>query len=324
MEEVHNVALINTDNINQKPFPHQLEAVLKIAKKMEYVFCLTGTPIPNHTKDIFNILKCICHPLGDRFFQFAQRYCSPKYNGYGWDFNGSSHTEELNKLLLTKMLRRTKEQLLDLPQKIRSFIPVKINHDEYVTKINEYMEAREAFCNDGEHLVYLNAIRKFLAYQKIKTTINFTKNLIDQDQQVVIFTNYTKVVDDIFKEFGDIAIKITGEQTPEQKQAAVDEFQDGNKKIAICNIIAGGTGITLTKAKTIVFNDYSWLPSDHAQAEDRIHRIGQTEKCTIYYMFGENTFDEDITNKLSEKLLNINKIVDNVNVSFLDLVKKAI
>lgn len=314
MDECHYIKAITNSG---KPGSKRATMALQIADNIEYVFMLTGTPITNKTKDIFNTLKAIKHPLSKKFFTFAQRYCDAKHNGYGWDFNGSSNQEELNEKLQGFMLRRLKNELLDLPEKIRSFIPVSINLKAYNKKLDEYMQERENLNNQGEHLVYLNAMRHILAKEKVTATIEQIKNLLDQDQQVVVFTCYNFVVDKLMQEFKEVAVKLTGDCNQKQRQEAVDQFQNGNKKVIVCNIIAAGVGITLTASNIVIFNDFDWVPANHAQAEDRIHRIGQNKKCNIYYMYAAKTFDENAANILENKLNNISKIVDGKEESFI-------
>lgn len=313
-DEAHYCKSINNSG---KPGSQRANFFLQIAEKIENVYLLTGTPITNHTKDIFNLLKAINHPLAKKFFSFGQYYCGGQHNGYGWDFNGSSNSEELHEKIKPFMLRRLKTEMLDLPEKIRSFIPVSINLKEYDKKVKEYMDNRESLTDQGEHLVYLNAMRHILAKEKVSHTIELTKNLLEQDQQVVIMTNYNFVVEQILKEFGDIAVKLTGDCSQEQRQKAVDQFQTGNKKVFVGNLIAAGVGITLTASHTMLINDYDWVPANHAQGEDRIHRIGQDEKVNIQYVYADKTFDENITKILEKKLVNISQIVDGREENFI-------
>lgn len=131
-------------------------------------------------------------------------------------------------------------------------------------------------------------------------------------------------MDELKENFKDICCTITGSDNSEKRNKAVEDFQAGNKKVAICNIIAGGVGLTLTSSQTVIFQDFSFLPSDHIQAEDRIHRIGQNKKCNIYYMYAKDTIDENIANMIGNKLQNINQIIDNKNESFITELIKSI
>src|SRR5215510_2896010 len=90
------------------------------------VYLLTGTPMTNRPKDLFNLLRCVGHPSASSFISFAKRYCDAYRNDYGWVTTGASNLEELNLLMKEVMLRRKKDQVLDLPVKIRSWVPVSV------------------------------------------------------------------------------------------------------------------------------------------------------------------------------------------------------
>ena len=317
-DECHYIkAITNSGKAGSK----RADIALQIAENTEFCFMLTGTPITNKTKDVFNTLKAINHPLSKNFVAFGKYYCAGAHNGYGWDFNGSSNQSELNEKLQPFMLRRLKVDLLDLPEKIRSFIPVSVNLKAYNKKLKEYMTERKnkSLSNKGEHLVYLNAMRHLLAKEKVTATIEQINNLVDQDQSVVIFTCYNFVVDEILKAFPNDSVKLTGDCSQKQRQEAVDQFQVGTKKIFVSNIIAGGVGITLTKSQNVIVNDFDWVPANHAQSEDRIHRIGQDGKCNIMYMYASGAeSDEIMANLLEKKLNNISQIIDGNEQSFLN------
>jgi hypothetical protein len=84
---------------------------------------------------------------------------------------------------------------------------------------------------------------------------------------------------------------------------AVDRFQSDQKvRLAVCNIIAGGVGITLTAGTHVIFQDLDWVPANHLQAEDRAYRMGQTERVTVEYMLADGTLDVFIADLLETKL----------------------
>lgn len=311
-DEVHYCKAVTSTG---KPKTKRAKMFIEISQNLDYVFALTGTPITNKTKDIFNILTAINHPLSRSFYNFGQEYCDAYHSRWGWNYDGSSNQAELNEELKPFMLRRLKHELLDLPSKMRSFVPVDIDTKEYFEKVSEYMGKRKSLTNQGEHLVYLNAMRSILAKEKTNHTIEMTQNLLDQGEQVVIFTNYSHIVEKVVEKFEGV-VKVTGADNSEKRQEAVDKFQSGEAKVIVCNLIAGGVGITLTSAKHLIVNDFDWVPANHLQAEDRIHRIGQDQDVNIYYLYSEGTVDEDMANILEKKLLNINKIVDGKDEGF--------
>jgi SWI/SNF-related matrix-associated actin-dependent regulator 1 of chromatin subfamily A len=88
------------------------------------VYLLTGTPITNRPRDLFNLLRCVGHPSARSFISFAKQYCDAYKNDYGWVTTGASNLEELNILMKEVMLCRKKDEVLDLPPKIRSWVPL--------------------------------------------------------------------------------------------------------------------------------------------------------------------------------------------------------
>lgn len=321
-DEAHYMKAVSNSG---KPDSKRADYGMKLGLKAPYVFSLTGTPITNRPKDIFNLLKLSDHILSRNFFNFAQNYCCATHNGWGWDFNGSSNEEELHEKIKPYMLRRLKKDMLDLPEKIRRFIPVEIDLNEYNKLVEEYMKKRPYLESQGEHLVYLTSMKHILAQAKTKHSIEIAKTIVDAGKSVVIFTCYDKVVQDVMEAFEGNVVKITGDDSDIEREQAKVSFQMGEKQVLVANIIAGGVGITLIEAKQLIFNDFDWVPANHLQAEDRIHRIGQDEIVTINYIYAKGAeIDEYMSNLLDEKLDSINTIIDGGDGEVLDIQKELI
>lgn len=308
LDEAHYIKSVANSG---KPNSKRAKYTMILADKCDFVFSLTGTPITNKPKDIFNILKVCDHILSRNFFNFGQKYCGASHNGFGWDFNKSSNEEELHEKIKPIMIRRLKKDMLELPDKIRRFIPVEINRKSYDQAVSEYKSKKALLNREGEHLAYLTTIKHILAKEKVDATIEIAENILDGQESVVIFTNYNAVVDRLTNHFGDLSTKITGSCTSKQRQQAVDDFQSGNKKVIVANIIAAGVGITLVEANNLIFNDFDWVPSNHFQAEDRIHRIGQSKNCLVNYVYANKAeIDEYMAQMLERKSTYINEIID--------------
>lgn len=322
LDEAHYVKSVSNRG---NPDSKRAKYTMQLTSKSEYVFSLTGTPITNKPKDIFNILKICDHILSRNFFNFAKKYCGARHNGFGWEFNGSSNEEELHELIKTVMDRKRKEEMLDLPDKIRRFIPVQINFQSYNEAVEKYKREKSRFKTKGEHLAYLTTIKHILAKEKVESTIELAENILDAGESVVIFTNYNAVVNKLMNRFKDKATKITGDCSGKDRQKAVDDFQSGEKTVMVANIIAAGVGITLVKANNLIFNDFDWVPSNHFQAEDRIHRIGQNNKCVINYVYASGAeIDEYMADMLETKSSYINKIIDGGKGDQLDIQNELI
>ncbi len=306
-DEAHYCRSINSDG---SPGSTRAEMFLRVTEQLTYCFVMTGTPIMNKPRDIYTLLRAIEHPITFNFFEFGKRYCGARRNAFGWEFNGSSNAEELHRHLSGYMIRRMKEDVLDLPKKVRHFIPVTIDLTNYKQRVEDYMAKRQYLNDDKQKLVELTKLRLELAKEKMKYTIAYANKALKKDKSVVIFTNYREVADEVMEVFGEIATKITGSCTLKQRQRAIDEFQAGEKKVIVCNYLAAGVGVTLTKSHITIKNDYEWLPANHLQAEDRTHRIGQKSEVHILYLYSEATIEKIVTSSLKKKLDAITEIVD--------------
>ena len=106
-------------------------------------------------------------------------------------------------------------------------------------------------------------------------------------------------------------MRIDGSTPAKTRQANVEAFQkDDTIRIAILSIMAAGTGVTLTRVSECVFGELYWVPGVMIQAEDRIHRISQTERCEIYYLLGTDTLDTYVHPSLCKKLATLDSLVD--------------
>lgn len=304
-------------------------SVLRICATANYVFPITGTPKTNRNKNLFNILRLVRHPLTRgkmAFFNFGKQYCDGKRNNWGWDFNGNSNDVDLNKELTGYMVRHLKKEVLPDLKKQRIMTPVMVDLREYQAEIREYLKTRK---NKGaEALARLTRARKILATQKVGESIDFAKGIINQDKKVVIVTCFTEVVKAVEQAFKGNVVKLVGGMSDKAKNEAIEEFQKGEPQVMVMNIIAGGVGVTLTRAYNMVINDFDWVVGNITQAEDRICRGGQTELCNIYYLYADGAdMDETMVNILSEKSETINAVVDGGSgdeLNFLDMLDKSL
>ena len=296
------------------------------------VWLLTGTPISNRPINYFNLLKLIDSPLGQNWQFYVTRYCNGKQIKLGKTnkkfliTTGNSHLDELSQRTKNFILRRTKDQHLDLPDKIRTPIFIELeNRKEYDKVYERYIEWRRKegkSTNVARKLVELTLLRKFLALEKTKHTIELVNNMLDQDKKVIIFTNYREEMDIFQKEYGDSCVTIHGGTKMEDRQKNVESLQNDEKvKVFIGQIMAAGVGLTLTKAEVVVFNSLDWVPGNLEQAEDRAYRISQTKNVNVYYPLFDNTVDIIVWQVLNKKKQIINQIMDDNDSSFVEIFK---
>ena len=111
--------------------------------------------------------------------------------------------------------------------------------------------------------------------------------------------------------FGDIAVKIDGSVPTDKRNDIVHQFQENPEtRLFVGNIKAAGEGITLTAACNVAFLEFPWTPGDLMQAEDRAHRIGQTQCVNVWYLVPKNTIAEHMAEILSDKTKTLSAIID--------------
>lgn len=299
------------------------KAAKKLAKGTHAIIGLSGTPIENRPMEMFNIIHMIDPNLFPNQWQYASRYCNAKYNGFGWDFNGASHTEELHeKLIGTVMLRRKKEEVLpDLPAKVRSFVPVQIcNLKDYkaaerdvIAFIQEHKGKDAAIkASNAETLAKIEVLKQLAVKGKLKEAIEWIRTFLEVDGKLVVFAIHKFVINELMKEFSDIAVKIDGTINPTQRSEIVERFQQDEKiRLFVGNIKAAGVGLTLTAASNVAFLELPWTPGELSQAEDRCHRIGQKDCVNIYYLLS-NTIEERIAQILDSKRKVLDAVLDGI------------
>lgn len=273
----------------------------------EWVIELTGTPVVNRPKDLIPQLA-ILNRMDDfgGYKPFVNRYCSGQRE--------ASNLKELNfNLWKYCMFRREKSLVLtDLPDKIRQVNTCEItNRKEYmdaerdlIMYLQKYKDADDEKIEKalrGEVMVRINILRQISARGKVRDVIEFVKDFRENGKKIIPFCSLHEVVDQL-KRYFPTAVSVTGRESPDMKQRAVDAFQNNPKTdIIICSIKAAGVGLTLTASSNVAFVEFPWTYADCCQCEDRAHRIGQKDSVTCYYFLGRRTIDEKVYRIIQEK-----------------------
>jgi hypothetical protein len=249
---------------------------------------LTGTPLKNgRPVNLYPLLFAVNHPLASDKWEYERYYCNARHKSIGsksvWDNSGAAHLDELAVKTEDVILRRTKaECLTELPAKTRLFKEAVLE----ASAAKQYQERIRSLVDDyrrraklgevdenAEALVTLNILRKVGSEFKVEAAIALAEELLEQGQQVVLFTEFVESAKAIASKLGGLLL--TGDTKPEVRQGLVDKFQAGENKVFVGTIKAGGVGLTLAAASNVILVDRAWSPGDCEQAEDRTHRIGQ-------------------------------------------------
>lgn len=295
----------------------------KISKTIPKRWLLTGTPITNRPIDLFSLLEIVEHPISKNYESFTRQYCDAKIMFIKGrriiKADGASNLAELNRRLQPISIRRRKEDVLNLPDKIIS--PVYIEMDDkdkknYEKSVEEYILNRLSQgvnISYNNKLVELAVLRRWVAENKIPYTKEIIDSALESDKKVIIFTCYTSVVENLQNHYKDKCVILHGATTQKDRQKSVDEFQNNPEiKVFIGNTIAAGVGITLTKAEVVIIQDLDFTPANNLQAIDRGYRIGQTKDVLVYFPLFDDTVDTIIYKVLNKKQNIIDMAVDGV------------
>ena len=319
----------------KNPKAQRTKAVLKMAKATPFFLALSGTPIVNRPVDLWPILN-LCKPQEfNDWYRFTRKYCNGHEGKFGYVCDGLSKAGELNEKLASVMHRVRKDECLDLPAKTRVVIP--IDHFQNSYWVESYYALREQIA-DGE--AHFSSLRRFLALNKITDAVDWVLDFLQSspDQKLVVFAHHVEVVNEIINEVNrrgkaksskkPLAVGFTGEADTKTRSLAIAHFSEPKKpaRVFVSTIGAAGTGLNLQSASHMLFVETTYSPGEMLQAEDRIHRAGQTQPCTIHYMVETGTYDRVLYRLLTKKMDMMNQVIDgdvtgDLNV-FDDLMKE--
>lgn len=288
-----------------------------------YKLALTGTPIMNAAIDLYNVLKWL-EVENHSLTQFKSHYCIMGGFG-GYQIVGYKHLDELQNRLDKYMLRRKKEDVLDLPPKI--YTNELLEMDKVQTKL--YKEVEQTIQENIDKILLLpNPLTALIRLRqatgnpdiltthkvnnvKYKRMEELVEEVVNNGDKVIIFSNWAKVIEpaaQLLEKYNPACI------TSEVKNK--DEVLREFKENADCHVILGtigclGTGFTLNEANTVIFLDEPWTSADKQQAEDRCHRIGTKGTVNIITLICKDTIDEKVHKIISDKQELSNEVVDN-------------
>jgi len=298
---------------------------------------LTGTPICNRPIELHPIAAYLEPKQFGNFWRFARTYCDAHQTSFGWDFTGSSNLDQLHDLLRkTCMVRRLKEDVLkDLPAKQRQVVVIPSGKDMSVVTAeleankrhqaivkqlaklegmsrksgDKYKEDIEQLRSDQRTaFADMSQARQDTALAKIPAIVD---HLNDCEGPIIVFGHHKSVIKKLIAELGpENCVSITGDTPMDERQDAVDRFQNGEAKYFVGNIHAAGVGLTLTRSSHVVFAELDWVPGNVSQAEDRAHRIGQEDSVLCQHIVMDGSIDERMAKSIIAKQETIDEALD--------------
>ncbi|KAM9850478.1 SWI/SNF-related matrix-associated actin-dependent regulator of chromatin subfamily A-like protein 1 [Aulostomus maculatus] len=306
------------------------KAALPLLKAAKRVILLSGTPAMSRPAELYTQILAVRPTLFPRFHEFGMRYCDAKQMTWGWDYSGSSNLGEL-KVLLEEclMLRRLKSDVLSqLPSKQRKVVTVTIDGISTRTKAALSAAAKElakGHHNKKEEKEVLLLFYNHTAEAKLQAIMEYITDMLECGREkFLVFAHHKLVLDHITTELvkkNVNHIRIDGATPSFERQQLCNRFQLSNKTcVALLSITAANMGLTLHSADLVVFAELFWNPGVLIQAEDRVHRIGQTSNVNIHYLVAKGTADDHLWPMIQEKM----KVLEQVGLSESNLSANAL
>lgn len=289
--------------------------------KIPYVFLLTGTPITKDTARFYNLLRLIDANITKDYYYFMTRYCGAKKRRFGGKEvlvpTGATHLEELKEKIKHLYIRRELKDMADMVGKTVSTRYYDLSPKqmaEYNRLWEQYVDAQSENGDDSNEeyrqLVEGMLVRQFLANEMVENTIRLVDEKIDDGEKVVVMCTFTDELQKFKDYYGSKCVVYDGKMTAKAKDNAFDKFQNNETvRIFIGNLIAASVGLSLTAAHTLIFNSYSWVYADNAQAEDRIYRLTSTDDVECIYQLFNDSISEHMYETVMEKQRILNETI---------------
>ena len=293
------------------------------ALRAEHRLCLSGTPMENHLGDLWSLFNFVQPGLLGERRHFQRLYRTPIENG-----GDIKRAAALSRRVQPFLLRRTKDAVAhDLPPKVQIVEAIELDErqrDFYDgIRLGQHRRVREAIEQQGlarSHLTVLNALLKLrqaccdprlvdadaptglIPSAKLDWLSTALPELIAEGRRILLFSQFTSMLSLIETRMNELSIPyclLTGETR--HRGELVERFQAGGIPLFLISLKAGGTGLNLTAADTIIHYDPWWNPAVEAQAADRAHRIGQDKPVFVYKLIAQGTVEEKIMQLQADK-----------------------
>ena len=308
----------------KNPMASVTDAVKSINAKNK--FALSGTPIENNLVELWSIFD---------FIMPGYLYNLSKFNAVF--IKDESQLENLKRMIQPFILRRTKKEVIkELPPKIEKKYIVEMGKAQkntygiYVENIKEKLKENENIKNKITVLSYLTKLRQLCLdpnvviedYKgksaKIETCLEIVKERIEENNKILVFSQFTSVLKNLGKKLSKKGISyyyLDGSTKAMDRTNLVNDFNNNDEvKVFLISLKAGGTGLNLTSANTVVHLDPWWNSSVENQASDRAHRIGQKQVVEVIKLIAKGTIEEKII-ELQERKKDLIDNMINENLS---------
>lgn len=305
--------------------------------KSEHRLCLTGTPMENHLGELWSLFNFLSPGLLGNSKQFTQLFRTPIEKQ-----GNLERRRSLNQRIRPYMLRRTKAEVaqelptkteiihhiileekqrdlyesirLAMESKVRKAVEAKGLAQSQIVILDALLKLRQT-CSDPR-LLKLEQAKKVEESAKLKFLMNMLTELVEEGRKILLFSSFTSMLSLIeleLKEANIDYVTLTGSTV--DRSTPIKCFQAGEVPVFLISLKAGGTGLNLTAADTVIFYDPWWNPAAEAQASDRAHRIGQTKPVFVYKLVTTGTVEEKILLMQQKKRALMASLFEESNVT---------
>jgi len=284
--------------------------------KSQYKLALTGTPMENHLGELWSIFDFLMPGFLGSLPFFKKAYQNPIEK----DKNIQIKNRLKNKIK-PFMMRRSKDEVLDeLPEKIEIMRKVPFGEkqallyenirvameskvrDEISKKgiarsrimiLDALLKLRQICCDPS--LLSISQAKEVKESAKKEMLFELLDELLEEGRKILIFSQFTtmlSIIEEDLKERGINYAKLTG--STKDREAVIDKFKQDDCQLFLISLKAGGVGLNLTEADTVIHYDPWWNPAVENQATDRAYRIGQNKTVFVYKLIIENSIEEKI------------------------------
>lgn len=300
------------------------KAFLRLSEKIPCFLAMSGTPARSRPVQLWPVLHAIDPAAFPDFYAYANRYCNPTEGMFGIEYKGISNATELHSLISARSLRRTKADVMSfLPPKIVTTVPCAVD----ATRMEEYRslvsKAREA--SEFEKSSIISSMFRSAYDLKADACKRWIFEFLSTGEKLLVFAWHHAVVTDIsdFLKTKGIGHRVlTGETSGAQRDRIKEAFiHDPEVQVIVANIQSAGVGIDgLQKAcSNCCFVEFTSSPTDHWQAEDRLHRGGQDVPVNVYYLVAPGTIDAKMAYQLDSKAVALASVLDGTDAGIVKL-----
>nr|XP_033802534.1 SWI/SNF-related matrix-associated actin-dependent regulator of chromatin subfamily A-like protein 1 [Geotrypetes seraphini]XP_033802535.1 SWI/SNF-related matrix-associated actin-dependent regulator of chromatin subfamily A-like protein 1 [Geotrypetes seraphini]XP_033802537.1 SWI/SNF-related matrix-associated actin-dependent regulator of chromatin subfamily A-like protein 1 [Geotrypetes seraphini] len=306
------VVIIDESHFLKNMKTARCKAAMPLLKAARRVILLSGTPAMSRPSELYTQITAVRPSFFPRYQDFGLRYCNAKKMPWGWDYSGSDNLNEL-KLLLEEslMIRRLKADVLSqLPAKQRKMVVVAMEGMNAKTRAALAASAKEmakGYKNKQQEKEALLLFYNRTAEAKVRCAVEYIVDLLESGREkFLVFAHHKLVLDAVCEELKrkEVGyIRIDGSTPSAERQNLCQKFQFSEKcQVAVLSLTAANMGITLSAADLVVFAELFWNPGVLIQAEDRVHRIGQSSSVNIHYLVAKGTADDYLWPMIQEKM----------------------